>query len=182
MSPLGKTIFLFATIGIAAAAGTLPRLRSLDAQISSADFITIDDADGDAFATTGEWRLWEGSLAFGNSLRYSYASSVAKNAVHTAQWTARQAPGRYEVWMTWEGFGNGVASAPVTVFDGSRMIASANVDQRNAPAGEERNGAKWHLIGIYDFPSGVISVSISNQSNLQFFVIADAIQLRKVER
>ena len=137
----------------------------------------VDNADA-AYAEQGSgWLGWSESGAYQGDLRY-HAPGTGQNA---ATWTfsALDPTACYEVYATWSAQSNRATDAPYTICDDGIPLGTVRVNQQSAPADATFNGQGWQSLGKYQFSSGKLTVSLSDDVT-SGYVVADAIRLVKV--
>ena len=72
----------------------------------------------------------------------------------------------------------GDEDAPFTVFDGSTLLETVDVNQELAPGDFMDAGASWKDLGTFTITADTLTVQLSNQANE--YVIADAIRIERV--
>jgi hypothetical protein len=134
----------------------------------------IIDNGQPGFSTTGIWS---------KSNREGYQGDIHFHAKGTGQdfarWTFDVTPGQYRVSATWSVNSNRATDAPYTVRDGTRALATMDVNQRQAPNDFSDQEASWEdLGGPYTITGQTLVVDLSDAANQ--YVIADAIRIERV--
>ena len=136
----------------------------------------VDNADPAYAETGGSWLGWTGTGAYQGDLRYAPAGT----GQNTATWTfdnvdpAKQ----YQVYATWNAYGNHATNAPYTVLDGSTALATVHLNQQSAPDQASIDGQDWQSAGVYQAATGTLVVQLSDDAN--GYVVADAVRLVEV--
>jgi hypothetical protein len=133
--------------------------------------IIIDDGDA-GFAVVGSWK--SNGQGFQGDSHNTGAGSGSKNA--TWRFTGLQ-PGTYRVSATWPSGGNRAGNAPFSVLQGSTVLGSVTVNQKQAPSGFSDSGGKWQdLGGPYQVTGTTLTVKLTDNANGT--VVADAIRIQ----
>ena len=131
----------------------------------------IDDGDSGFTATSG-WTNLTNLLAY----NLDYDSHPAGNGSGAATWKfTGLLPGPYQVFTKWVPFSNRATNAPYTILNGSATLATVNVNQQLAPAGETDNGIVWQSLGTFSINTGSMTVRLNDNAN--GYVIADAVRI-----
>jgi hypothetical protein len=131
----------------------------------------IDDSADQGFSSTVGWMTWP-NQGYKNGIHYAEAGDGSK----VAAWTFPVAPGKYSVSATWFPDGNRATNAPFSVLDGTRILGTVAVDQKQAPVGFLDEGVFWQPLGTFTITGKTIVVKLSNKANN--YVIADAIRVQ----
>ncbi|WP_406701299.1 choice-of-anchor D domain-containing protein [Singulisphaera sp. Ch08] len=147
-----------------------------------------------SFAVTGSWRAWvvdNGDAGFATSGVWSTSPNTgfrgtslfqAKNASGdaTATWTFGDlAPGLYRLATTWASGSNRATNAPFKIHEGSTLLATVLVNQRESPNDFTELGAAWKALGYYSVTGNSLSVQLTNAAN--DYVYADAVAIERVQ-
>ncbi|WP_406700496.1 Ig-like domain-containing protein [Singulisphaera sp. Ch08] len=128
----------------------------------------IDNGTTD-YSKTGTWA----SFAGGHGGTASYAAPGDGSAAST--WQQSGVPsGYYDVQVTWLAGTNRASNATYLIYDGSTLLATVPVDQRNAPTGTVVGGSTFQSLGKVAISSGTLKVVLTNNANN--YVIADAVR------
>ncbi|MEX2175037.1 MAG: choice-of-anchor D domain-containing protein [Pirellulaceae bacterium] len=133
----------------------------------------VDNLDA-GFSTSGAWISYPGQ-----GLRSNIHYSAAGSGSAVARWAANVTPGRYQVAVTWYTDPNRATNAPFAVLDGATRLATAAINQEQAPAEFIDQGVTWRTLGTFDITSSNLAVELSNLANE--YVIADAIRIQRVD-
>ncbi|MGB5159948.1 MAG: hypothetical protein WBQ27_02355, partial [Thermoanaerobaculia bacterium] len=139
--------------------------------------LIVDDGDAGFTATSG-WTTYVGAGAQGD-----FAYKGAGSGAETASWTfTGLAPGQYRVSATWQAYSNRVTDAPYTVLDGSSVMGTVLVNQRESPAGFLEDGSWWQdLGGAYDVVTGSLTVELNDSAGPSgSYLVADAVRLERL--
>ena len=92
--------------------------------------------------------------------------------------------GEYRIATTWAGkYDNkyNASDAPYTVSDAAgNILAQAVVDQFAVPADFEDAGKSWHSLATVTVADGTITVTLSEGSDANLYVVADAVRIERV--
>ena len=92
--------------------------------------------------------------------------------------------GEYRVATTWTGkYDNkyNATDAPYTISDAAgNVLATAVVNQTGKPSDFENAGTEWAVLGTVSVSDGTLTVTLSEGSNANRFVIADAIHIERI--
>ncbi len=133
----------------------------------------IDNGDA-GYTTVGNW-LHSSDQGHGGDVQYSPLGS----GNDVARWTFTVTPGRYRVSASWSTHANRASNAPYTIFNGSTVLATVAVNQRQAANDLSQAGTNWeHLGGPYDITGNTLVVALSDAAN--GYVIADAVRIERV--
>jgi hypothetical protein len=151
------------------------RSSSSTTSSSSAATRTLDNGQT-GFSASGGWSTRTG-VGRDNDLQSVGRSTSGVTA--TARWSfAGLAAGSYRVWMTWPGASTNAANAPVSFFDGSRLVRTVTVDQRSASSGLSADGSSWKQLTTLTISGSQLLVQLGNNANGT--VIADAVRIERV--
>src|SRR5262249_4318884 len=93
--------------------------------------VLVDNSQSGYSETGSGWTTWTVN-GYGGVLRY-HASGTGGN---TAVWQAPgMAPGYYVVQATWNGDHTHATNAPFSIYDGSTLLQTVQVNQQPAPTG-----------------------------------------------
>lgn len=128
------------------------------------------------YAVNGSWSTRTGSGRDGD---LQSAARSTSGVTATANWSFTSLPaGSYRVWMTWPGGTGQASNAPVSFYDGSRLVRTVTVDQRSAASGLSKDGSNWKLITTLTISGSQMAVNLGNNANGT--VIADALRIERV--
>ncbi len=134
--------------------------------------VAIVDNNDANFTTAGFWNTVAGAGGYNNDFRYAPAGDGSSTA--TWQQTGL-APGTYDVEVTWTNNGQRASNAPYRIYDGTTLLATVRVDQRQVPAGVAVGGSIFQSLGVFQVSSGTLRVVLGNDADS--YVIADAIRI-----
>jgi RHS repeat-associated protein len=137
----------------------------------------VDNADA-AYAEQGDgWLGWSESGAYQGDFRYH----APGNSQDAATWTfaALDPAKQYEVYATWSAQSNRTTDAPYTILDGTTSLGTVRLNQQIAPDSTTYDGQSWESLGTYQFSSGKLTVSLSDDVG-SGYVVADAIHIVEV--
>ncbi|MFB3103938.1 MAG: hypothetical protein ACE1ZA_03335, partial [Pseudomonadales bacterium] len=132
----------------------------------------IDDGDSGFSVTTG-WSSY--GSGYQNDLRF-----IAQgNGTEVAAWTFNDlTAGAYRVSATWIEHPNRATDASYSVFDGTNLQSTVNLNQELAPNDLSDAGTTWEDLGNFVITGSTLTVSLSNAANE--YVIADAIRIVRI--
>jgi uncharacterized delta-60 repeat protein/RHS repeat-associated protein len=136
----------------------------------------IDDGDA-AYAEAGSnWLGYSETGAYQNDFRY-HAAGTGQNS---ASWTfeALDPAKNYQVFATWSAQSNRATNSPFTILDDATALNTVRINQQFAPDEVTVDGQPWESLGVYQFSSGKLVVSLSDDAN--GYVIADAVRIVEV--
>jgi hypothetical protein len=133
----------------------------------------IDDG-GAGYTSVGSW-LYSSGQGHGGDVRYSALGS----GNDVARWTFNVTPGQYRVSASWFAHSNRASDAPYTILDGSNVLGTVQVNQKQTPNDFTDAGTGWEdLGGPYDITGNTLVVALSDAAN--GYVIADAVRIEPV--
>jgi hypothetical protein len=122
----------------------------------------------------GPWKLKSGT-GYAGDLRQAAKGTGSS----TSTWTFRNLDaGQYRVWVTYRIGSANATNAPFTLYNGSKAVRTARVNQRLTPASLEDSGTRWQLLGGVAINSGKLVVRLTNAANGQ--VVADAVRIERI--
>ena len=128
------------------------------------------------YVASGPWSTRTGSGRDGDS---QLAGRNTGSTAATARWTISSVPaGSYRVWMTWNGGSGNATNAPISFYDGNRLVRTVTVDQRSAASGLSADGSNWKLITTLSISGSQLVVQLANNANGT--VVADAVRIERV--
>ena len=132
--------------------------------------------DGAAGQTqSGAWTTITGK-GYASDLRTAAAGTGSAQST----WSFTNLPaGQYNVYATWKISSVYATNAPFSLFDGSQLALTMQVNQRLTPAGLWDGTTNWQSLGTVTVTGGVLNVKLTNAANGQ--VVADAIRIEKVQ-
>jgi hypothetical protein len=143
---------------------------------STSSTVRILDNGQSGYSTSGAWSTRTG-IGRDSDLQSVGRSSSGTSA--TARWTFSSLPaGSYRIWMTWTGGSTNASNAPISFYDGSRLMRTVTVDQRSAASGLSSGGSNWKLITTLTTTGSQLAVQLGN--NASGTVIADAVRIERV--
>ena len=108
------------------------------------DVIIIDNGDAGT-SRTGYWPFSSGANYYGTKSQYS------RNGTTYTFSTA--VTGDIEIAMWWTEGSTRASQAPVRIYDGSLLLDTVHVNQRD-------DGGKWNVLGTYSFSSGSADIMV----------------------
>jgi len=137
----------------------------------------IDDGDPE-YSASGGWNVYSGLGADGD---FSYKG--VGNGAGVATWTlSGLISGQYRVSVTWESYTNRAMDATYRVLDGSAVLGTVAVNQRQVPAGFVEYGVWWQDLGVYQLTGNTLTVRLTDQATPSgSYVIADAVRVERVD-
>ena len=138
---------------------------------------TVDNGDS-AYAEHGnDWLGWSETGAYQSDFRY-HAPGTGQN---TATWTfdSLDPTKTYQVYATWSAQSNRATNSPFTILDDTTSLGTVRVNQQFAPDNATFDGQSWESLGAYQFSSGKLTVSLSDDVS-SGYVVADAIHIVEV--
>jgi HYDIN/CFA65/VesB family protein/reprolysin-like metallo-peptidase family M12B len=143
---------------------------------TSTSAIRILDNGQSGYAASGAWSTRTGS---GRDSDLQSAARSSSGVTATARWNFSGLPaGSYRVWLTWQGNSVNASNAPVSFYDGSRLVRTVTVDQRTSASGLSADGSNWKLITTLTIGGSQLAVQLGN--NASGTVIADAVRIERV--
>jgi hypothetical protein len=128
------------------------------------------------YTTSGAWSTRTGSGRDGD-MQLAGRNTGSNGAA--ARWNFSSLPaGSYRVWMTWTGGSGTATNAPISFYDGSRLVRTVTVDQRSAASGLSADGSNWKLITTLSISGSQLVVQLANNANGT--VVADALRIERV--
>jgi len=128
------------------------------------------------YTASGAWSTRTGS---GRDSDLQLAARSTNGVTAIARWNFTSLPaGSYRVWMTWTGGSGNASNAPVSFYDGSRLVRTVTVDQRTAASGLSADGSNWKLVTTLSISGSQLGVQLGN--NASGTVIADAVRIERV--
>jgi hypothetical protein len=152
--------------GFSVAASVLELLEQrvlLSATPASDSAIQVVDNSDTGFATeSGLWHEYTGAGADGS---FQFTPAGSGDAV--ASWTFNNlTAGEYRISATWPRHPNRSTDAPYTICDGSRELATVEVDQEERPSGSQDLtdlGAEWQDLGMsFSITSDTLVVKLTS--------------------
>ncbi|MCY2965067.1 MAG: right-handed parallel beta-helix repeat-containing protein, partial [Planctomycetota bacterium] len=136
----------------------------------------IDDGSS-GFALTGSWT----SVATGNQ-GDSVETAVSSSGGKLATWTfsGLDPNAWYEVATTWPSRSTAISDARYTLADQQVTLATVSVNQRTIPGDVTDGGVSWARLGTYFVRGNTLTVQLSNLSNSNGTVSADAVRIQKL--
>src|SRR5262249_27275099 len=67
------------------------------------------------------------------------------------------------------------SNAPYRIYDGTTLLQTIRINQKNAPVGTTVNGFVFQTLVLTNITSGAVTISLGNDAN--GFVIADAVRV-----
>ena len=124
------------------------------------------------YTQSAGWTLWT-NQGYGGSLE----EALPGDGSDTADWTfTGLAAGSYVVTVTYITYDNRATNAPYSVYDGTTLLGTVDVDQQVTPTGStDFDGLSWLSIGAFSITSGTLTVELTNDANGR--VEADAVRL-----
>lgn len=139
--------------------------------------VHADDGDPAYSDTATGW-----STVTGQGMDGDYRIHASGSGADKATWSFGVQPaGQYKVLATWVAASSNGNKVPYKVFDGSTLLKSTTVNQRNAPSSKQ--GTKtiaWSDLGTVTTTGGVIKVELNN-SNAGGNVVADMVRLVPIQ-
>ncbi len=136
----------------------------------------ILDNGQSGYTGSGAWSTRTGS---GRDSDLQTVGRASSGTTATARWNFSSLPaGSYRVWMTWTGGSGNASNAPISFYDGSRLVRTVTVDQRAAASGFTADGSNWKLITTLSISGSQLAVQLGNNANGS--VIADAVRIERV--
>ncbi len=137
--------------------------------------VIIDNGDL-GYSEVGTWIT--GGMAGGFNDDYRFSAPGTGSDVATWEFTDLPS-GLYRVSATWLAHTNRATNAPYTIFDGSTLLDSVQVNQRLVPGDFVDEGVGWKDLGTsFSVTSNSLTVQLTDAAN--DYVIADAIQIARV--
>jgi hypothetical protein len=138
---------------------------------------TVDNGDASYAETGGNWLGWSETGAYQGDFRY-HAAGTGQN---TATWTFENLDpnATYQVYTTYSAQSNRATNSPFTIFDDATSLGTVRLNQQFAPNNAMFEGQSWQSLGAYQFSSGKLTVSLSDDV-ASGYVVADAIHVVEV--
>ena len=118
-----------------------------------------------------------------DAVAVTFTNSAGGSGVATWTFDHLEA-GEYRVATTWQGkYDNkyNATDSPYTVSDAAgNVLAQAVVDQTAVPADFEDAGNSWHALGTVTIADGTLTVTVTEGTNANRCVIADAVRIERV--
>lgn len=128
------------------------------------------------YSISGSWSTRTGS---GRDSDVQLVGRSGGSPTATARWNFTSLPaGTYRVWMTWTGGSGNASNAPISFYDGSRLVRTVTVDQRASASGLTADGSHWKLITTLSVSGSQLGVRLGN--NASGTVVADAVRIERV--
>ncbi|MBI1336445.1 MAG: choice-of-anchor D domain-containing protein [Phycisphaera sp.] len=139
--------------------------------------VILDDRDA-GFATTGNWGF---TVEPGRYVGDDHSFAIAGNGANTATWTfTNLEPGQYRVSTTWRGDSNRSTVTPYTVLDGSTVMATKTLNQRQAPNDLTTGGFAYEdITPMVNVSTGTLVVRVSDLG-ADGYIDADAVRIERV--
>ncbi|MCA9405779.1 MAG: hypothetical protein KC684_04530, partial [Candidatus Omnitrophica bacterium] len=132
--------------------------------------LMVDNAD-DEFSVTG---FWSKGTYYKGYIGSNYSYNAAGYGNDVAKWDLSVVKsGKYQVFASWAGRKNHATNAKYEIFNMGSIQHPPAVNQQESPAGQ------WYSLGVYDFTTGPVIVTLSDDAN--GYVVADAIKLVPIE-
>jgi hypothetical protein len=171
--PTGGTYYLFAKVN---STGTVLEADetnnvTMDSQTLAVTVPVIVDNGQPGYAETGSgWTDW--AAGYNGGLRFHAPGTGAD----TASWqTTGLAAGYYTVQATWNGSGNHASNAPYAIYDGTTLLRTVTVDQRQAPSGIALGGVVFQDLATVQITTGTLRIALAD--NVDGYVVADAVRI-----
>jgi hypothetical protein len=165
----GLTLRKAAVSGITDVAGNPLAGDASDSWISTAPALVDDGAPG--YSQVGAWTTVVGFGGVSGDLSFAAAGDGSA----TASWQLALVPGAYDVQVTWISNPNRASDAPGRLYEGSTLLQTVRVDQRQAPAGSSVGGMAYQSLGVVTLTTGPLRVVLGNDAD--GYVIADAVRV-----
>jgi hypothetical protein len=142
----------------------------------------VDDSDG--LSMRGTWTVHTGA-----GFKGEYRDHAAGGGANTVAYAFNVPPGYYKVAATWP---SGTTPTPASnaaylIFDGTKFLNVAFVDQRTPPADFSDQGASWAWLtgnnpstnpGVFQLTAKTLTVMLTDQADGD--VLADAVYIERV--
>ena len=133
----------------------------------------IDDSDPGFTIESGTWGT--GNAGVNDTNRNASTFGGTK----VARWTFSDlVPGQYRVAATWTSHASRATDAPFTVFDGSTLVGTIDVNQQLSPDDFLDAGIDWEELITVNVTGDTLVVKLSNAAN--GYVTADAIRIERI--
>ena len=155
--------------------GTVKSTTTTSTTTTSSTKRILDNGQS-GYTTSGGWSTRTGS---GRDSDLQSVGRSSSGTTATARWTFNSlAAGSYRIWMTWTGGSTNASNAPVSFYDGSKLVRTVTVDQRAAASGLTADGSNWKLVTTLSIAGSQLAVQLGN--NAGGAVIADAVRIERV--
>jgi subtilisin family serine protease/uncharacterized protein YigE (DUF2233 family) len=169
----GGTYYLFAKLDSGAAVPETNENNNVaqaPQTVSVTGPVIVDNGQAGYSETGSGWLSW--GAGYAGNLRYHSAGTGA----NTASWQASGLnAGNYQVQATWNADGNHASNATFSIYDGSTLLTTVQVDQRPAPSGTVVGGVAFQALATAPITSGTLRVVLSDAGN--GYIVADAVRL-----
>ena len=165
----------------ASAAGYTGASSSLSVTDDDVIVIEVVDNQDSGFAQSGFTRQSNAQV----SAAYGGDNYNMRGGIGLASWTFSDLEdGEYQVAATWAHKYNNkynVLDAPFSIEDGSgTVLATATVDQSNAPSDFAYGDSNWGDLGTVNVTDGSLVVTLGPGSNNNKYTVADAIRIERI--
>jgi|GEM_PF-2184355 len=157
-----EVAFHSSSTGTSSTSGSTSSTTSSTSTNSGTGTVIIDDGKSGTSAV-GTWLASGASSPYGGRSLYSKQSGTS----YTYQ---ASLSGSYEVSIWWTEYNSRCSNVPVKIYDGTRLLETVYVDQRD-------DGGRWNYLGNYDF-SGKAKIVVESRSST-CSTCADAVELTK---
>lgn len=110
----------------------------------------IDNGDSES-SQTGTWKTSLGPGYYGSISEFTNEADATYSYETTLD-------GRQEMALRWTYYQNRCTDVPVLIYDGSMLLDTVTVNQKE-------NGGEWNVLGTYNFTSGTGKVVITSKGN-----------------
>ncbi len=137
--------------------------------------VTIDNGQSGYSETGSGWGTFSGGGYNGSLLVVA-----AGNGANTATWTfTGLGAGTYNAAVDWLADPNNRANnTTYQVYDGSTLVGTVSINQRQSPVGASTGGVTFQSLGTFNITSGTLRIVLTDKAN--GLVIADAAQVSVV--
>jgi uncharacterized repeat protein (TIGR01451 family) len=134
----------------------------------------IVDNDDAGYSQTEGWEPFAaGHLG---DLRFTTGEGFNPPLPAVATWSfSGLTAGTYLASATWPAHPNRATNAPFSVFDGTNVIGTVQVNQELAPNDFADQGSAWENLGVFTISGSELNIQLSNRAN--DYVIADAVRV-----
>jgi hypothetical protein len=135
--------------------------------------VHADDGDPAFTDTVAGWNTVTGSGQDGDYRWHAKGTGSAK-----ATWTfTGLSTGQYKVLAKWVAVSGNAIDAPYKIFDGSTLLKTTKVNQKNAPSSNQPGGftIPWGNLGTVAISSGTLKVELTDKAKGN--VVADMVRL-----
>lgn len=140
----------------------------------NAPVMKIIDEGTAGHSQSGTWTNVTGKGYF-NDMRTAKAGTGSIQST----WSFTSLPnGQYNVWGTWRIGSTYATNAPFSLYNGTQLVSTTQVNQRLTPAGLWDGTTNWKSLGTVTVSGGVLTVKLTNGAN--GLVVADAIRIEKI--